>query len=68
MRAVLFDKTAITNWALAWHQDRTICVRERVAVEGFGPWTIKRGMHHVAPPFNLLAAMIPCGSTSLMLL
>lgn len=25
---------------------------------GFGPWTIKSGMHHVAPPFALLARMI----------
>jgi hypothetical protein len=58
VRAILFDKTEETNWSLAWHQDRTICVRERVAVEGFGPWTIKGGMHHVAPPFDLLARMV----------
>lgn len=58
MRAILFDKTAETNWSLAWHQDRTICVRERIAVEGFGPWTIKGGMQHVAPPFDLLTRMV----------
>ena len=58
VRAILFDKTANTNWALAWHQDRTICVRERIAVRGFGPWTVKSGLHHVAPPFDLLARMI----------
>ncbi len=34
VRAVLFDKTAATNWSLAWHQDRTICVRERREVAG----------------------------------
>lgn len=58
VRAILFDKTADRNWSLAWHQDRTICVRERVDVAGFGPWTNKAGMIHVAPPFDLLARMV----------
>ena len=38
VRAILFDKTASTNWGLPWHQDRTIAVAERIEVEGFGPW------------------------------
>src|SRR5262252_6578816 len=29
VRALLFDKTPGSNWALAWHQDRTIVVAER---------------------------------------
>ena len=58
VRAILFDKTAGTNWSLAWHQDRTICVKRRIDVEGYGPWTTKSGMQHVAPPFELLARMI----------
>lgn len=58
VRAILFDKTAETNWSLAWHQDRTICVRRRIDVGGFGPWTIKGGLQHVAPPFDLLARMV----------
>ncbi len=58
VRAVLFNKTADTNWSLAWHQDRTICVRHRVEVAGYGPWTVKAGLHHVAPPFDLLARMV----------
>jgi hypothetical protein len=55
VRAILFDKTAASNWSLGWHQDRTIAVAERIEVEGFGPWTIKDGLIHVAPPFDLLA-------------
>jgi len=39
VRAILFDKTADTNWSPAWHQDRTICVKQRIDVEGFGAWT-----------------------------
>lgn len=58
VRAVLFDKTAGTNWSLAWHQDRTICVERRNEVQGFGPWTTKQGMQHVAPPFELLSRMV----------
>ena len=58
VRAILFDKRAGTNWALGWHQDRTICVRERVEVEGFGNWTLKKGLQHVEPPFELLSQMI----------
>lgn len=58
VRAILFNKTAETNWRLPWHQDRTICVRERRDAPGFGPWSVKNGMHHVAPPIDLLARMV----------
>jgi hypothetical protein len=68
VRAVLFDKTVEANWAVAWHQDRTIIVRERREVEGFGPWSRKDGLQHVAPPIGVLEAMAtlrlhldPCG-------
>jgi ectoine hydroxylase-related dioxygenase (phytanoyl-CoA dioxygenase family) len=58
VRAILFDKTPAANWSLAWHQDRTIVVTERIEVAGFGPWTLKNGLLHVAPPFDLLAEMV----------
>lgn len=58
VRAILFDKTPATNWSLPWHQDRTIVVAERNEVEGFGPWTVKNGLLHVAPPFQILAGML----------
>lgn len=58
VRAILFDKTAETNWSLNWHQDRTICVQQRIDVTGYGPWTVKRGMQHVEPPFDLLTRML----------
>jgi phytanoyl-CoA dioxygenase PhyH len=57
VRAVLFDKTPSANWAIGWHQDRTIAVRDRVAAEGFGPWTTKDGVLHVAPPMAVLEGM-----------
>jgi ectoine hydroxylase-related dioxygenase (phytanoyl-CoA dioxygenase family) len=58
VRAILFDKNPAANWALSWHQDRTICVAARHEAEGFGPWTLKSGIHHVEPPFDLLASMV----------
>lgn len=58
VRMILFDKSAATNWALGWHQDRTIAVRNRAEVPGFGPWTMKSGLRHVAPPIDLLGRMM----------
>lgn len=58
VRAVLFDKTAETNWSVFWHQDRTIAVRDRRHVSGFGAWSIKGGVTHVEPPFEVIAKMI----------
>ena len=58
VRAILFDKNADQNWSLGWHQDRTIAVRRRIDIEGFGPWSVKTGMVHVEPPFDLLAGMV----------
>ncbi len=58
VRAILFDKSAGSNWALGWHQDRTIAVAERVEVPGFGPWSHKDGLLHVEPPFALLERMV----------
>jgi Phytanoyl-CoA dioxygenase (PhyH) len=58
VRAILFDKTAKTNWSLKWHQDRTICVKRKSEVDGFGQWTVKSGMQHVAPPIEILSRMV----------
>jgi hypothetical protein len=57
VRAILFDKSPGANWALGWHQDRTIAVRERHAMPGFGSWSMKQGMFHVEPPFALIERM-----------
>jgi hypothetical protein len=58
VRAVMFDKTPDANWTVAWHQDRTLPVVERIEVEGFAPWSTKDGLLHVAPPFDVLARMV----------
>ncbi len=58
VRAIAFDKSPQANWALGWHQDRTINVAARAAIEGYGPWTVKQGSPHVEPPFAVIAAML----------
>lgn len=58
VRAVLFDKTPATNWALGWHQDRTIAVRARHDLPGWGPWSTKAGIEHVEPPFAIIERMV----------
>ncbi|OYY90541.1 MAG: phytanoyl-CoA dioxygenase [Sphingomonas sp. 28-66-16] len=58
VRAILFNKTEATNWALGWHQDRTIAVEQRRDIPGYGPWSMKAGIHHVEPPFDIIEAMI----------
>jgi ectoine hydroxylase-related dioxygenase (phytanoyl-CoA dioxygenase family) len=69
VRAILFDKTPDSNWKVPWHQDVTIAVANRVESEGFGPWSMKTGVHHVQPPAAILDAMLsvrfhldPCGA------
>ena len=58
MRAILFDKTPVANWKVAWHQDLAIPVRERCDAPGFGPWSEKAGVPHVHAPAALLARML----------
>ncbi len=58
IRAILFDKTGSANWTVPWHQDRSIAVREKLDVPGFGPWSTKAGVIHVQPPMEILQQMI----------
>jgi len=58
VRAILFDKIPEANWSLAWHQDRTIAVREQAEVPGFAHWTVKGGVTHAEPPFPIIETML----------
>lgn len=54
VRGIYFDKHKDANWKVAWHQDLTIAVRERLDIDGYGPWSLKAGIHHVQPPISVL--------------
>lgn len=58
VRAIYFDKSPQTNWAVPWHQDLTIAVRERIETPGFESWSVKEGIVHVQPPVELLQKML----------
>lgn len=58
VRAILFDKNVTNNWLVSWHQDKTIAVSERLELDGWGPWSIKDGIHHVQPPEDVLNSMV----------
>lgn len=58
VRGILFDKIPEANWKVPCHQDVTIAVRAWENVEGFGPWSMKAGIHHVQPPAQVLERMI----------
>lgn len=57
-RAIFFDKTPEANWKVAWHQDVSIAVCERIETPGFGPWSTKAGIMHVRPPTEVLEDML----------
>ena len=58
VRALFFDKTPKKNWSVAWHQDRTVTLNRRIDARGWGPWSIKEGVHHVQPPLAVLDKMV----------
>jgi lipoate-protein ligase A len=58
VRGILFDKTPETNWLVPWHQDLTLCVRERHETPGYGPWSVKHDVPHVQAPVGLLSRMM----------
>jgi ectoine hydroxylase-related dioxygenase (phytanoyl-CoA dioxygenase family) len=58
VRAILFDKSPVANWAVAWHRDLMIPVRERHQVPGYRNWSIKDGVSHVQAPMDVLRGML----------
>ena len=58
VRVIFFDKTPDKNWLVSWHQDKTIALDKKSTVTGWGPWSVKDGMHHVQPALDVLNQMI----------
>ena len=58
VRGLLFDKRPEANWKVPWHQDSTVAVSEKIAAEGFGPWSSKAGVEHVQAPPAVLERML----------
>ncbi len=58
VRSLFFDKTPEANWKVAWHQDLTIAVQNKIEVPGYNSWSMKDGVHHVQPPVSVLERML----------
>lgn len=58
VRVLYFDKKQGANWAVPWHQDRTIAVASRIDTPGYGTWSVKAGIDHVEPPESILQSMV----------
>jgi ectoine hydroxylase-related dioxygenase (phytanoyl-CoA dioxygenase family) len=58
VRAIYFDKSPSNNWLVSWHQDKTVAVSARFAVEGWRAWSLKAGAWHVQPPLAILEDML----------
>lgn len=54
VKSIYFDKPGNSNWFVAYHQDLTISVDKKTAIEGFGPWTVKQNQFAVQPPLDIL--------------
>jgi hypothetical protein len=58
VRGTLFDKNPDANWSLFWHQDSIITVKQRIDVPGYSCWSIKAGVWHTQPPFEVFERML----------
>ena len=54
VKSIYFDKPERSNWFVAYHQDLTISVDQKVNIPGFGPWTVKQNQFAVQPPIEIL--------------
>jgi ectoine hydroxylase-related dioxygenase (phytanoyl-CoA dioxygenase family) len=57
-RATLFDKSPQANWLVVWHQDTALPLQERRNTSGWGPWSVKDGIHYAHAPATALSQVL----------
>ena len=57
-RATYFDKSADSNWLVPWHQDTALPLKNKFDAEGWGPWSVKKGVHYAHAPTWPLSRVI----------
>ncbi len=57
-KATLFDKHTEGNWLVAWHQDLSIPVRQRLELGNWTGWSRKEGVLYVQPPTEVLSKLV----------
>ncbi len=58
IQCTLFEKTEKRNWLVAYHQDLSVPVKERVEHPSLGVWSLKEGQHYVQAPTELLEKLV----------
>lgn len=58
VRLVAFNKSSAVNWAVPWHQDRVVALKEKADVHGYFGWARRDGLWHAEPPVQVLEGMI----------
>jgi ectoine hydroxylase-related dioxygenase (phytanoyl-CoA dioxygenase family) len=58
VQAIAFDKTAETNWKVAWHQDLMFPFATAVAAKGYDLPSRKGGVDFARPPLPVLEEML----------
>ena len=57
-RATLFDKSPAANWLVVWHQDTALPLLGRTETLGWGPWSVKEGIHYAHAPADALSGVL----------
>lgn len=58
IQAIAFNKTAATNWKVAWHQDLMFPFAKRVTAQGFDLPSVKQGIDFAQPPAFVLNRLL----------
>ena len=53
-KAIYFDKPSESNWFVAYHQDLSVSVTEKVVLPHYTNWTYKKEQYGVQPPIHIL--------------
>jgi ectoine hydroxylase-related dioxygenase (phytanoyl-CoA dioxygenase family) len=57
-RVTLFDKSPDANWLVVWHQDTALPLTQRGEIAGWGPWSVKEGIHYAHAPAHALERVV----------
>jgi hypothetical protein len=57
-RATLFDKSAMANWLVVWHQDTALPLESRNNSTEWGPWSLKAGVLYAHAPAWALSRVL----------
>jgi len=58
VKSIYFDKPSSSNWYVPYHQDLTISVDRKIALENFTAWTHKQNQFAVQPPIEILENIV----------